>query len=52
MAHTKDNTTTQLNYDLSFYEQYFPETGQAVYEKKGSHCGNKNKSLKVELFFV
>jgi len=50
MAHTKDNTTTQLNYDLSTYEQYFPETGQAVYEKNRSQCGNKHKLLKVESF--
>ncbi|ADQ13548.1 IS30-like element ISHahy11 family transposase [Halanaerobium hydrogeniformans] len=46
----KKGTTTQLNYDLSTYEQYFPETGQAVYEKNRSHCGNKHKLLKVETF--
>jgi IS30 family transposase len=46
----KKGTTTQLNYDLSTYEQYFPETGQAVYEKNRSHCGNKHKLLKVKSF--
>jgi len=48
MANTKDNPTTQINYDLSTYEQYFPETVQAVYEKNRSYCDNKSKLLKVE----
>src|SRR6056297_3227693 len=46
----KKGTTTQLNYDLSTYEQYFPETGQAVYEKNRLACGNKAKLLQVEEF--
>jgi len=46
----KKGTTTQLNYDLSTYEKYFPETGQAIYEKNRSHCGNKHRLLKVESF--
>lgn len=29
----KRGTTTQRRSDLSTYEKYFPETGQAVYEK-------------------
>jgi len=46
----KRGTTTQFNYDLSTYEQYFPETGQAVYEKNRLACGNKAKLLQVEEF--
>ncbi|EGD50945.1 hypothetical protein TheetDRAFT_2238 [Thermoanaerobacter ethanolicus JW 200] len=30
----KRGTTTQLRSDLSSYTSYFPETGQAIYEKK------------------
>ncbi|EGD50241.1 hypothetical protein TheetDRAFT_2949 [Thermoanaerobacter ethanolicus JW 200] len=29
----KRGTTTQLRSDLSSYTSYFPETGQAIYEK-------------------
>ncbi|MDK2824495.1 MAG: transposase, family, partial [Clostridia bacterium] len=29
--------------DLSTYEEYFPETGQAVYEKNRMNCGAKCK---------
>jgi transposase, IS30 family len=46
----KRGTTTQLNYDLSTYKKYFPETGQAVYEKNRSVCGNKPKFLQIEEF--
>jgi len=39
----KRGTTTQLKSNLSTYTAYFPETGQAVYEKHRSHCGAKSK---------
>ncbi|SFE36010.1 Helix-turn-helix domain-containing protein, partial [Thermoanaerobacter thermohydrosulfuricus] len=32
----KRGTTTQLRSDLSSYTSYFPETGQAIYEKNRS----------------
>lgn len=37
----KRGTVTQRAYDLSEYEAYFPETGQAVYESNRSRCGAK-----------
>ena len=43
-------TTTQLRSDLTSYKAYFPETGQAVYEKNRSACGRKTKALQVEPF--
>lgn len=43
-------TTTQKRTDLSLYKQYFPETGQAVYEKNRMKCGAKYKLAKVEEF--
>ena len=46
----KRGTTTQLRTDLTTYNAYFPETGQAVYEKNRSFCGRKSKVLKVESF--
>lgn len=46
----KRGTTTQKRSDLTTYEAYFPETGQAVYEKNRSACGKKLKVLKVEPF--
>ena len=36
--------------DLSTYEEYFPETGQAVYEKNRMNCGAKCKVAQVEDF--
>jgi len=43
-------TTTQMRTDLSTYKQYFPETGQAVYEKNRRNCGAKCKLVQVEDF--
>lgn len=43
-------TTTQLRTDLTTYEAYFPETGQAVYESNRLSCGKKLKALQVEPF--
>jgi len=43
-------TTTQLRSDLSAYKQYFPETGQAVYEKNRLNCGAKYKLAQVQKF--
>lgn len=39
----KRGTVTQLRYDLSTYEAYFPEAGQAVYEMHRKKCGAKCK---------
>lgn len=46
----KKGTTTQLGYDLTTYEAYFPETGQAIYEKNRAACGAKSKLAQVEKF--
>ncbi|AEF94088.1 Integrase catalytic region [Desulfotomaculum nigrificans CO-1-SRB] len=46
----KRGTTTQRRSDLSTYEKYFPETGQAVYEKNRMNCGAKCKVAQVEGF--
>lgn len=34
----KRGTTTQLGTDWKAYQRYFPETGQAVYEKNRANC--------------
>ena len=39
----KRGTTIQLRSDLTAYETYFPETGQAIYEKRRENCGAKHK---------
>jgi len=39
----KRGTTIQLRSDLTTYETYFPETGQAVYEKRRKNCGARRK---------
>ena len=46
----KRGTTVQRRSDLSTYEEYFPETGQAVYEKNRMNCGTKCKLAQVEEF--
>lgn len=46
----KRGTTTQRRSDLSTYATYFPDTGQAVYEKHRTHCGAKFKMAQVEKF--
>ena len=43
-------TTVQRRSDLTTYEAYFPETGQAVYESNRLSCGKKVKALQVEPF--
>lgn len=45
-------TTTQRTTQLISYEAYFPETGQAVYEKNRLACGKKSKLLQVESFLL
>lgn len=39
----KRGTTTQLGTDLVPYERYYPETGQAVYEKNRAGCKRKSR---------
>jgi len=46
----KRGTVTQLKSDLSTYEAYFPEAGQAVYEKRRKNCGAKLKLPHVKDF--
>lgn len=46
----KRGTTTQRRSDLSTYEDYFPDTGQAVYCKHRRHCGASVKLVTVEKF--
>ncbi len=46
----KRGTTKQLKSSLEVYEDYFPETGQAVYEKNRLNCGRKCKLLQSESF--
>ena len=46
----KKGTATQRNSNLTTYTAYFPETGQAVYEKNRSHRGAKSKIAHVEEF--
>lgn len=43
-------TTTQLRTNLTTYEEYFPETGQAVYEKNRKNCGRRFKITQAEEF--
>jgi len=46
----KRGTTTQLRSDLTSYAAYFPETGQATYEKNRSSSGFQCKLHLVEKF--
>lgn len=46
----KRGTTAQLKSNRSTYFSYFPETGQAIYEKHRSHCGAKSKLAQAEEF--
>ena len=46
----KRGTTMQMRTDLSTYKEYFPETGQTVYEKNRMNCGAKRKLAQVEDF--
>ncbi len=47
----KRGTVTQLKSDLSTYHAYFPEAGQAIYEKRRKHCGAKLK-LPLVIAFI
>lgn len=47
----KHGTVTQLKSDLSTYHAYFPEAGQAIYEKRRKHCGAKQK-LPLVIAFI
>ena len=46
----KRGTTIQLRSDLTTYKQYFPETGQIVYEKNRKNCGRKYNISQAEDF--
>ena len=46
----KRGTTTQLRSNLTTYEQYFPESGQAVYDKRRASSGFQCKIYQVEPF--
>lgn len=46
----KRGTVTQLKSDLSTYKAYFPEAGQAIYEKRRKRCGAKLKLAQVKDF--
>lgn len=46
----KRGTTTQLMTGRKPYTAYFPETGQAVYEKNRKNCGAKSKLLEASEF--
>ena len=43
-------TTTQLKTGRKPYTAYFPETGQAVYERNRKNCGAKSKLLEAAEF--
>ncbi len=46
----KRGTTTQLDSELKSYERYYPETGQAVYEKNRASCRRKSRFHSVTDF--
>jgi IS30 family transposase len=46
----KKGTVVQRRSDLTTYTEYFPEAGQAAYEKNRSNCGAKSKLIQVEEF--
>ena len=46
----KRGTTTQLKTGRKPYTAYFPETGQAVYERNRKNCGAKSKLLEAAEF--
>lgn len=45
-------TVTQRRSDLTEFQAYFPETGQAVYEKNRANCGAKYKLAQVADFIT
>ncbi|WP_027416369.1 helix-turn-helix domain-containing protein, partial [Aneurinibacillus terranovensis] len=46
----KRGRVTQRRSDLTEHTVYFPDTGQAVYEKNRSHCGAKYKLAQASEF--
>lgn len=46
----KRGTVTQRHSDLTEYEAYFPETGQAVYQANRARCGAKYKLAQAAPF--
>lgn len=46
----KRGTTTQLKTGRKPFKAYFPETGQAMYEKNRKNCGAKSKLLEASEF--
>lgn len=46
----KRGTAEQMRSDLTMYKEYFPETGQTVYENNRANCGAKHKLARVEEF--
>lgn len=46
----KRGTTTQMRSNLTTYKAYFPETGQAVYDKRRAFNGSHSKIGEVEEF--
>src|SRR5690606_30552659 len=46
----KRGSVTQRRSDLSEHTVYFPDTGQAVYEKNRSRCGAKYKLVVASEF--
>ena len=46
----KRGTTTQMRSNLTTYKAYFPETGQAVYDKRRTFNGSHSKLGEVEEF--
>ena len=46
----KRGATTQLKTGRKTFKVYFPETGQAVYEKNRKNCGAKSKLLEAAEF--
>ncbi|WP_050807046.1 IS30 family transposase [Acetonema longum] len=50
LTEIKRGTTSQLRSNLAYYQSYFPETGQAVYQKRRSSCRPPYKLAEVEAF--
>ena len=46
----KRGTVPQLRFNLSTYQAYFFEAGQAVYEKRRKNCGTKFKVSYIKEF--
>ena len=46
----KRGTTTQLDTNLVAHQRYYPETGQAVYEKNRANCKRQLRIAQVTKF--